>query len=84
MEVLGEVEFEVDFARIQVTTVRKRTTRLLKNIMKFVGNDRVRNGKKDVEERRWRSREFEVEGRQAGSSASGPRPSVGRGYTKSR
>lgn len=43
MEVLGEVEFEVDFARIQVTTVRKRTTRLLKNIMKFVGNDRVRN-----------------------------------------
>lgn len=41
--IFGEVEFEVDFARIQVTTVAKRTTRLLKNIMESVGNDRVRN-----------------------------------------
>jgi hypothetical protein len=35
-----EVEFE--YATIQVTRVAKRTRTLLENIMKFVGNDRVR------------------------------------------
>jgi hypothetical protein len=43
VEVLGDVEFEIDFARIQVMNVAKRTTILLENIMKSVGNDGVRN-----------------------------------------